>query len=771
MSTNSTASTARLSPLSQGLAAEKRAFVEDLRMIFCRLGVSVRRYATRCHVDASTLTRYLKGDRLPSWDFVATLIADLREDGAALTFEAEQRLRELHREALKSNKPASKKQRLEDQLAAADEESRRKRAHAQALEEALLDRTQRLSQTEARCRSLVIELEQQELAHRAEVDLWQGEYEQLGRECDDLQQEITYLKEALAVTQAELIAVEDQCHVLESQLETVQTLWQEAAVVPSLMAALEATDRTASIPELVSVISDLETRTQRAMASELVTSVSRSRPVLEVAALLAGLESAGLATHAQAALPVLVMTRPVDDLARLAAELECSQLIDCGAQLLQAAVRLHTPQDTAAFAVALHREDLMEHVAVLLGAFAATRAAPDVLRTVDLLAPGPLAAALPQALRAAAAERSVPDIVEISRELGARGWTDLTHELQAGAVSARPANDLTELIGSLSRCGLLRDAAFVLDSAQSRSTGHLVALVSALRMVRDHAASAAVLERAALTRTPGDIAALINDLHATGNQTLACDVLILSAARRTSNDFLALLRALDEGHREVRWVLEHAASISSPGDATLLFRVLNDVALASHAETVFARTLEKRPTGHSGQFLSILHRAGAAALTEEALLERSRRTPPTAVALLALALASANLISQLDAVLRGGAERDTGEITILLRRIERADSRNAPMAGQIFDRLACVCLAFLPVETLAKHVLGLEAARFETHAAALSQRAGIQYGSAFTSSLHKERTKNEQKVLSVRFWRKLKADATHADPDPQPDWL
>ncbi|GGV69853.1 hypothetical protein GCM10010277_80300 [Streptomyces longisporoflavus] len=769
MSTSNTTGATRLSPLSRDLTAEKRAFVEDLRLLFSSLRVSVRRYAARRHLDASTLTRYLKGERLAQWDFVATLIADLREAGSPITPEAEQRIRELHREALQSNRPASKRQKLEDQLAAADEEARRKRAHAQALEEALLDRMQRLSHTEARCNGLVLELEQQALAHQGEVDVWQGEYEQLGRECDDLQQEITYLKEALAVTRAELIAAEDQCHMLESQLETVQGLWQEAVGVPSLMAALEATDRSASVPELVTVVSDLVSRTQRAMASELVTSVSKSRRVHEVAALLAGLDRAGLGAHAKAALPVLALTRPIDDLGLLAAELHRSHLVDCGAQLLQAAVQFHTAPDTAAFALALDREQLSDHVAVVIGAFCATRPVPEVLDMVAVLVPTDLAAALPQALRAAAVERPTSDIVELSRGLGAGGWCDLTSELQAAAVAARPATDVTELIESLSRQGLLQDADFVFDSAQSRGTGHLVALVAALRTARNHVAAAAVLQRAALTRAPGDIAALITDLHATGNQKPACDVLIEAAARRPACDFLSLLSALDEGHREVRWVLEHAARISSASDGALLFRALNEIPLPSHAEMVLACTLKERPTGHAGHFLRILHQGGAAALDERALLERAREMPPTAVASLALALASVRLGAQLDAVLRGGgAEKGAGEITILLRQVARADSHTAPMSGRIFDRLAHACLDLLPVEDLAVLVLALEAASLNLHAAALTRSARTRHHGAFTSCLRKERTKNEQKVFSTRFWRS-QGDVPLPAPGPLTD--
>ncbi|MFD7711083.1 hypothetical protein [Streptomyces sp. NPDC059786] len=391
-----------------------------------------------------------------------------------------------------------------------------------------------------------------------------------------------------------------------------------------------------------------------------------------------------------------------------------------------------------------------------------------MLETVGLLAATSLAAALPQALGAAAAERPVADIVEISHGLGDRGLSDLAQQLQAGTVVARPATDVTELIENLSRRGLLQDADFVLDSAQSRSTGHLVALINALRMVRNHAASAAVLERAALTRAPGDIAALIHDLHATGNQKLACDVLIISAARRPPHDFLTLLSTLDEGHREVEWVLKHAARTSSASDAALLCRALTNIALARHAETVLTCTLKERPTGHAGQFLTILHRAGAAALTEEALLARARRTPPTALAPWALALASARLNRQLDAVLRGGGvERDPGDITILLRQIENADSSSIPMSGQIFDRLVHACLTLLPVESLAHLVLVLEIASLRTYAAAFARQAAARHSGAFASALRKERTKNEQRVLSSRFWRRDPGDA-HVSRDGIP---
>jgi hypothetical protein len=212
---------ARLAPLKEGLPAEKRVLAEDLRTLFGALGVSVRRYAVRRHHDAGTVTRYLSGDRVPQWDFVAGLIADVHEASAPLTPQAEAALRETHRAALKTNRRNSALQELQDQLAGADEETRRIKTRERALEQALHDRERKLSESVSRSQCLETELDNQQPTHRADVALWEGEYEQLRRDCDDLWEEVIHLQGDLAVTRAELIAAEEQCHQLEVQLDAV----------------------------------------------------------------------------------------------------------------------------------------------------------------------------------------------------------------------------------------------------------------------------------------------------------------------------------------------------------------------------------------------------------------------------------------------------------------------------------------------------------------------------------------------------------------------
>ncbi len=117
----------QLAELKADLLPEKRALAEDLRALFGALGLSVR-YALRRHLDASSVTRYLNGERVPQWKFVAELIGDVREVAAPLTPEAEKALRDTHRAALRTNRRDSEIQNLQDRLASVDEETRRIKA-------------------------------------------------------------------------------------------------------------------------------------------------------------------------------------------------------------------------------------------------------------------------------------------------------------------------------------------------------------------------------------------------------------------------------------------------------------------------------------------------------------------------------------------------------------------------------------------------------------------------------------------------------------------
>ncbi|MFI8880246.1 tetratricopeptide repeat protein [Streptomyces sp. NPDC055243] len=270
---------ARLEPLKDGLAPEKRALAEDLRRIFLALKISVRRYAERQYLSPSTVTRYLNGERIPPWNFVAGVITEAQEYRAPLTAGAEDTLRELHREAIEANRH-SDVQRLQARVVEADENTLRIASQQQALRKALRDREGRLTSLRSRCRSLETQFEEQRLAHRAEVQFQRSEYQRLQEECSDLQDQVAYLQEALSLTRTELIAAEDRCHRLETRLETVQGLYadeREADEVHSLMTRLvELADHGSSVPELVRAVGKLERRAWQAVESGLPSSADQS---------------------------------------------------------------------------------------------------------------------------------------------------------------------------------------------------------------------------------------------------------------------------------------------------------------------------------------------------------------------------------------------------------------------------------------------------------------------------------------------------------------
>lgn len=523
----------QLAQLKDGLPPNRRAFAEDLRSVFLSLEISVRRYAARRHLDASSVTRYLSGDRVPPWSFVAGVVADLQEDRIPLTSEAEATLRDLHRAAEKTSRRGSEVQVLQDKLAEADEETRRIGTRQRVLEEALHDRQAQLAKTQGRCRNLEIRLEGQQLAQHAEIEVWQGEYKRLEEECGDLRQEVTYLQEALAETRAELIAAEEECYQLETRLETLQKLDPDGT--PSLMFVLEEADRTSSVPELVQAVGDLELRTRRAMASELVRSASQSRTIEEVAGLLSALQKAGFEAHVQAALPAMVMARSVDDTSALARELFREELEDCVLTLLRASVEFHRAEDVAAFGLALHQAGLHEHAKSLLGAVAAVRPVDDLVSAVKALADGELDDAMTAAMFTAAGRRTVADLVALSRALREARLGRFADALQLTAAAERSASDVVHLSDSLSFLGLDRDAENVFDGTQRRGVAHLVALAYVLLQAHRYDHAWAVLRRAAETRPTDDIAFLIADFYGTGRHQNAAELLILAVrARNTS---------------------------------------------------------------------------------------------------------------------------------------------------------------------------------------------------------------------------------------------
>ncbi|QHC30744.1 ATP/GTP-binding protein [Streptomyces sp. HF10] len=741
----------RLAPLKDGLAPEKRALAEDLRRIFLVLGIGVRRYAARRFVDASSVTRYLNGERVPPWDFIEGLIAHVEEAKAPLTPEVRTALEELHRAALKSNPHGSEVQALQDKLAEADEETRRITTRQRALEEALEDRESRLATVRGQCRTLETQLEEQQLAHLGEVELWQGEYERLQEESGDLQEQVVYLQEALAVTRAELIAAEDRCHRLETKLETLQELGGDGPDdegPPSLTVMLEEADRRYSVPQLVRAVGDLELRTRKAMASELVRSASQSRTIEEVAALLSALRQAGFDAHAQTALPAMVIVRSVDDTSALARELFREGLEEYVLILVQASVKFHQPEDVADLALALHRAGLPQHAEGLLGAAAVVRPVPDLVSVSLALAGGELDDASVTAMSAAADQRPVSDLVALSITLRDAWLIRHADALQQAVAAGRSASCVAEFVRSLSHHGLEQDAEAVFTQTQNRGVGHLIPLVQAFRDGR----AWAVLFRAAECRSAEDIAVLISELYLTGRHQLAANLLVLTVRTRAADQIAELLEILDDMAPGSEAVMRAASRVLTPADAAELLTWLEHYGLSEPADALFRCTVHDELIGQAGIFLAVLAKAGSRYASQDVLCRHAGGMEVTPLASLLLALESAALTGHLQAVIHDRyAECPVLDVALLATRLHSTGGIGLRVE-RVLKRVVSHMVRVRSLTDQAALVGALRSVGLAAIADWLTAEALSAHGRPFKDQLKQEQTKHEQKVTSRTFW-------------------
>ncbi|MFI6585500.1 hypothetical protein [Embleya sp. NPDC050493] len=214
-----------LRPLAGDLIAPRREFAEALRRLFETLGISVRRYGARRHLDPATVSRYLNGTRIPPMTFVGNLLSDAYEHrGVPLTLEAEQHCRRLYDEVLRAEDPERcKVQLLRDRLELADEHARQAALREEVLTDAVRDRQHRISDLQDRMRRLRLTA----AAERASVDaaLEAGAEERSGleAECERLRREVRRLEGELADAHRRTLEAERQCDMLERQLEAADT--------------------------------------------------------------------------------------------------------------------------------------------------------------------------------------------------------------------------------------------------------------------------------------------------------------------------------------------------------------------------------------------------------------------------------------------------------------------------------------------------------------------------------------------------------------------
>ncbi|MEU0171121.1 DnaA/Hda family protein [Streptomyces iakyrus] len=209
-----------LEPLDSGLSDEVRELADALRRLFEALGIGVRRYAARRHRDAGSVSRYLNGTRIPSWEFVADLLSDVAEVRGALTAEAVEVLRRLHSNALAaSGSPQHRVRLLELQLVDADRTARRSAVRERALEDALLDAQHRVADLELQLRQLSSAPDPQAVQ---EEEWFEDDLVQLREERDELKMQVEDLRVELKEAHTRRLHAERRCEELERELEAAE---------------------------------------------------------------------------------------------------------------------------------------------------------------------------------------------------------------------------------------------------------------------------------------------------------------------------------------------------------------------------------------------------------------------------------------------------------------------------------------------------------------------------------------------------------------------
>ncbi|MFI9586933.1 hypothetical protein ACIHCQ_35070 [Streptomyces sp. NPDC052236] len=212
-----------LETLGEDLSPEAAELARELRVLHSALGISVRRYASRCYVDAGAVSRFLSGKRVPPWPFVMGLLTEVAEHrGEPATPETIAHLRRLHRKAITASSATGRVRELQHLLEETDAQVRQYQAREQSTAELLQDRQHRLQQLRLQLRAVegarAVDREEQETVLAEQ----QRAQDRLRAERDQLQWQVTRLSEQLTHARRATVLAEERCTLLERQLDAAE---------------------------------------------------------------------------------------------------------------------------------------------------------------------------------------------------------------------------------------------------------------------------------------------------------------------------------------------------------------------------------------------------------------------------------------------------------------------------------------------------------------------------------------------------------------------
>lgn len=262
-----------LEPRGDRRTLEEAALADQLCALFDSLGISYRRYAAGRPYDHSTVYRYLKGERPPTWGFIHDLLYAVAEaQGTVPTAEVIGLFRKLHNEVLRAgSNPQHKVLFLEQQLAEAHRRARQAAVREQYLAQAVEEHQNRIRNLEIGHREL-------EATAAATASDTEDERAQLIAEIEEL-------KAKLARTRHLHQRAEERCNQLERQLAESEAQAQAQLTSPALSTARDETDDERRDAEDVAAsivqAAEQEAEEHRTKAQQELRELQRRKRVLD----------------------------------------------------------------------------------------------------------------------------------------------------------------------------------------------------------------------------------------------------------------------------------------------------------------------------------------------------------------------------------------------------------------------------------------------------------------------------------------------------------
>lgn len=197
--------TSRLGPVMSNLSSEHLQFVLAMRTVFLATEKTLREFAAESHYGPSSVSRYLRGKRIPDKVFLDSLMENAcLTRGIPLTDEMKSELYLLHLEALRvGDQTRYRMQLATDSLESALAEKKRAEERIAELEANLSDQERHIRGL-ALCDEYARDLERQRANLTLAIDRLesrlsqaQGERERAARRCHDLEGQLRQMEEEI----------------------------------------------------------------------------------------------------------------------------------------------------------------------------------------------------------------------------------------------------------------------------------------------------------------------------------------------------------------------------------------------------------------------------------------------------------------------------------------------------------------------------------------------------------------------------------------------